>query len=443
MRMIFTFVNGDKMTAHTPGRLQDGYFLSDTNPCANVDQREVEDVAMRLIRRPEVERARADASVLWRSVAEYTAGPQMARFEEMMDDYTFNYALKAANGDPTRPRVLRSYVPSANWFGRDVPGSRWGGDNPDNAYRLIPIAAEGRYEVHGRRMSGGIANVTYTLVGNSATSVTLSALDDRDVKLESDGSFVISVDARSPDNLVNHIQNKPGALFLFIRDASGDWQQETPNALRVKRLDTGPGAEVSQVDMARLAAKYMVSDVYLLYWFTRLNYNMPINFMREPRGSGPVGGLRSQMGSQGTIRLSDDEAMIITSTSGGAAYRGLVLHDIWYRAIEYWKRQSSLNTAQMVPDADGRYTFVVAHTDPGVANWLDTGGLGEVFALHRWQGLPPEGSGHALPTIQSQVIKLKHLENGLPSGVQRMSAADRKRSLIARLAAYQRRFADR
>jgi hypothetical protein len=441
--MIFTFPNGNKMAASTRGELKDGFFLSDTNPCANVDQREIEDVAMRLIRRPEVEGARAHASVLWRSVAEYTAGPQMSRFEEMMDDYTFNYALKAANGDPTRPRVLRSYVPAANWFGRNVPGSRWGGDNPDNAYRLIPIAAQGRYEVHGRRMPGGIANVTYALVANSATSVTLSLLEDRDLKLQPDGSFVITVDDRPAAGLANHIQNKPGALFLFIRDAMGDWQKEAPNALRVNRLDTGPGPAVSEADMAELAAKYMVADVYLLYWFTRLNYNMPINVMREPRGSGPVGGLRSQMGSQGTIRLADDEAMIITSTSGGAAYRNIVLHDIWYRAIEYWKRQSSLNTAQMVPDADGRYTFVVAHTDPGVANWLDTGGLGEIFALHRWQGLPPEGSGHATPTMRSEVIKLKDLETRLPPGVQRIGAAERRQSLERRLAAYQRRFADR
>jgi len=441
--MIFTFSNGNKMTSSTRAELKDGFFLSETNPCANVDQRDIEDVAMRLIRRPEVERARAHASLLWRSVAEYTAGPQMSRFEEMMDDYTFNYALKAANGDPTRPRVLRSYVPAANWFGRDVPGSRWGGDNPDNAYRLIPVAAEGHYEIHGRRMPGGIANATYALVANSATSVTLSLLEDRDLKLQPDGGFVITVDDRSAGGLVNHIQSKPGALFLFIRDASGDWQKETPNALRVKRLDTGPGPAASEADMAELAAKYMVADVYLLYWFTRLNYNMPINFMREPRGSGAVGGLRSQMGSQGTIRLADNEAIIITSTSGGAAYRGIVLHDIWYRAIEYWKRQSSLNTAQMVPDADGSYTFVVAHTDPGVANWLDTGGLGEIFALHRWQGLPPEGSGHATPTIRSEVIKLKDLESRLPPGVQRFGAAERGQSLERRQAAYQRRFVDR
>jgi hypothetical protein len=67
---------------------KDEHFLSAVNPCATVDQREIEDVALRLIRRPEIEQARKQASLLWRSVMEYTAGPQMALFEAMMDEYT-------------------------------------------------------------------------------------------------------------------------------------------------------------------------------------------------------------------------------------------------------------------------------------------------------------------------------------------------------------------
>jgi hypothetical protein len=421
---------------------KDEHFLSAANPCATVDQREVEDVALRLIRRPEIDQARKHASVLWRSVMEYAAGPQMARFEAMMDEYTFNYAIKAVNSDPTRPRVVRSYSPAGHWFGRDIRGSRWGGDNPNNAYRLIPVEAGGRYEISGRRMPGGVANVSYALVANTATSVTLSLLEDHEVKVEADGTFTITVDERPSQGRVNHLQNKPGALYVFVRDSMGDWEKETPNALRAKRLDKGPGEPLTEEEMAQRAAKYMVSDVYLLYWFTRLNYNFPVNTMREPRGSGPVGGLRTQMGSQGVIRLADDEAMIVTGNIAGAAYRDFVLHDVWYLTIEYWKRQSSLNNGQMVLNDDGRCTMVVSHRDPGVANWLDTGGLQEVYALHRWQGLPLEGGPEA-PKIESEVIKLKDLESKLPAGVKRMTPGERERQLERRRAAFQRRFIDR
>ncbi len=421
---------------------KDGHFLSAVNPCATVDQREIEDVALRLMRRSEVEQARKHASLLWRSVTEYTAGPQMSLFEAMMDEYTFNYAIKAANSDPARPRVVRSYSPAAHWFGRDIPGSRWGGDNPDNAYRLISVEPSGRYEIYGERMPGGISNVTYALVANTATSVTLSLLEDHEVKVDADGTFTITVDERPAEGRVNHLQNKPGALYVFIRDSMGDWAKQTPNALTVKRLDKVVSDSPTEEEMAQRAAKYMVSDVYLLYWFTRLNYNFPSNMMREPRSSGPVGGLKTQMGSQGLIRLEDDEAMIVTSNAAGAAYRSFVLHDVWYRTIEYWQRQSSLNNAQMVPNQDGRYTLVVAHRDPGVANWLDTGGLKETYALHRWQGLPIEGGTEA-PNIESEVIKLKDLGSILPSGVRRMTPDEREQQLQVRRAAYQRRLVDR
>ena len=149
------------------------------------------------------------------------------------------------------------------------------------------------------------------------------------------------------------------------------------------------------------------------------------------------------MGSQGVIRLSHDEAMIVTSNAAGAAYRDFVLHDVWYRTIEYWERQSSLNNGQMVPDEDGRYTLVVAHRDPGVANWLDTGGLHEVYALHRWQGLPLEGGSPQAPKIQSEVIKLRDLDSKLPAGVRRITPREREQQLERRRSAFQRRFIDR
>ena len=416
---------------------KDDYFLSPTNPVANADQREVENLALQLIARPEVKQAREKAGFLWRMVMEHPAGPQMSRFEGMLSECTVNYALKAAL-DPEYPRIARVLQPPGRWFGRDMPGSRWGGDNPDNAYRLAPVVHGARYELHGRRMPGGVANVTYTLVANSATSVTLASLEDRDIETNTDGSFVITIDDRSAQGRVNHLQTHPGVMFLFVRDSMNDWGTETPNALRIHRLDTPARPPRSLEEMAQFAAQHMVEDVYLLYWFTRLNYGIPPDRMAPTRGSGAVGGLRSQAGSQGLIRLKDREAMVVTATDGGAAFRDFVLHDVFYLSIEYWNRQTSLAAGQMLADTDGRYTFVIAHADPGVHNWLDTGGLHEIFALHRWQGLPRESV--ALPHITSQVVPLKDLESALPAGVQTVTAVERTAQIERRRREFLRRF---
>src|SRR5262245_18971544 len=108
---------------------KDDFFLSAQNPIANVDQRQIENTALELLKRPEVMQARDKTAFLWKQVTQYTAGPQMSRFDMMMDELTFNYALKAANADGNFPKVLRVYAPPAEWLGHRVPGSRWGGDN--------------------------------------------------------------------------------------------------------------------------------------------------------------------------------------------------------------------------------------------------------------------------------------------------------------------------
>jgi hypothetical protein len=266
---------------------RDGYFMSATNPAATLDQREIENLAIELIRRPELVQAREKAGYLWRAVTEYTAGPQISRLDNMLAECTVNYALKGAL-DPDHPRIVRLLQPPGRWFGRDMPGSRWGGDNPDNAYRLAPIARGARYELHGQRMPGGVANVTYALVANTATSVTLALLEDRDIVTNADGSFVITIDERPAEGRANHMQTRTGVKFLFVRDSMNDWGQETPNALRIHRLDPPSRRPRTLEEMAQFAAQHFVDDVYLLYWFTRLNYGFPPDAMNPTwlRGSG-------------------------------------------------------------------------------------------------------------------------------------------------------------
>ena len=103
----------------------EAYFLSAENPIATADQREIEDTALRLLTRPELQRARTIASALWRNAVAYPARDQMTRFENMIDEYMFHYALRAANSDACYPKIARFMAPAHRWFGRDVPGSRW------------------------------------------------------------------------------------------------------------------------------------------------------------------------------------------------------------------------------------------------------------------------------------------------------------------------------
>ncbi len=422
----------------------DDFFLSAGNPLANRDQLVAEETALRLLQRPEVIAARQKAGFLWRlAYGENASARALERFETAMDEYVFNYVLKAVASDAGYPRFVRDFMPPYEWFGRKVPGARMGGDNPDNCYRVAGIAHGGRYEVQGRVVGRAPRSVTFTLVANYGTSVTIQTLDFADVQRAADGSFSLSIDGDAPDGRANHLRTAPACKFLFVRDSMEDWASETPLALRIRRLDA-PGADpLTEEQMAQRAVQRMLEEVPLYYWFTRLCSAKPVNTFDISAPSGALGGLVTQAGAQGRLQLADDEAAVVTIDPAGAAYSGIVTHDWWFRTLEYWERNTSLTSHASMADADGRYTYVISARDPGVHNWIDTCGQQEVLMLYRWQGLPRETvrGGPALSLVR--MVKLGGLDVTLPKGTARVGAEDRRRQLEGRAAAFRRRIAER
>lgn len=416
------------------------YFLSARNPVANVDQRDLERLAIRLFERPDVRAASNTAATMWRRVSDRLMPPdQMALFDEHVRDYCFKCTLVAANTDANYPRVLRVYGESADWLGHRVPSSKWGGDNPDNAYRIIPIDAGGHYEIMGQRQTEPSTYVTFQLVGNSTTSATLASLEQGDMQISDDGSYTITLDDTPANGRQNHLQIPPGTLYLFIRDSMGDWETQQPDALQVKRLTAPTRGPLSEDELAAKAIRNILNDVFYAYYAQRLFFNGP-QAMTPPEPAGSVGGLVTQHGSLGHFTLAEDEAVIITANSAEAAYRNIVLHDLWLRSLPNRNNQISLNNAQMAADADGRYTCVLSRMDPGVHNWLDPMGLQDVLILCRWQGLGRQNS--QVPMIESRKVKLSQLPASLPAGVVQVTPDERRHQIARRQAGYDRRFLD-
>ncbi len=86
--------------------------------------------------------------------------------------------------------------------------------------------------------------------------------------------------------------------------------------------------------------------------------------------------LANQLQSNGYFQLADDEALVLTIDPGNAGgFFTVPVYNDWTITDDYWNQQTSLNNAQAVANPpDGTYTMVVAKADPGVANWVSTGG---------------------------------------------------------------------
>jgi hypothetical protein len=412
------------------------------NPLATVEQRAVEDRALRLLQRPELQRARATATLLWRNVAAWPARDQMSRFDNMIDEYVFHYAMRAANADAAYPTIARFMAASHHWFGRDVPGSRWAGDSPDFIYRLIPIEHGGRYEIRGWPTCSSPPTVNYALMAETtAAPVTQGLLDSLDMKFESSGEFVITIDADAAQDRRNHLQTRPGADHLLIRDALGDWQTQSANRLEVRRLDAPRRDPLTEEQMALRAARHLLEGLYYTYYCTQSGAGQPPNEVRKPLSSGAFGGMATQWGTKGNLELAENEVLVVTANAAGAQFRNVMLTDAFHMSLNHWAHTSSLNMTQMVADADGRFTYVVAHEDPGVHNWVDTTGLRRCIFGHRWQAFPRDGSPDQ-PTLEARLVERRELEHALPPGVVRLDARGREQQLAARLAGFRRRFDD-
>ena len=74
------------------------------------------------------------------------------------------------------------------------------------------------------------------------------------------------------------------------------------------------------------------------------------------------------------------------------------------QTFDYTRRQVSLNRSQMAFDANGHYTLVLAHRDPGLPNWLDT--EGRVSGIMYWRFLLASGT---VPTPRARVVKFAEI----------------------------------
>jgi hypothetical protein len=388
-----------------------------------------------------MERVRMLVTLLWQNVATWPLRDQADLFPNMIDEYLFHHAFRAANGDGNYPEVARFMVPAHHWFGRDVPGSRWAGDSPDFIYRTIPIAHGGRYEIRGTNAGSVPPTVNYSLMGDSTASpVTQFLLDSLDMTFEADGSFLITIDSEPANGRPNHIQTKPGADFLMIRDALLDWNSQKPNALEVARLDPD-GPPRSEDEMARHYARIALDGVYYAYYCTQSGSGQAPNEIRTPMSSAAFGGMASQVGTKANLVMTADDALIVRSNLAGAGFSNVVLTDVFHMSIGYWERTSSLNARQMTPDNDGDYTFVISARDPGIHNWLDNGGQTRMIFGQRWQAFARDVP-RIDPWMNGRLVKFDDLAKELPGGVRTIDSAGRAAQLAERLAGFQRRFAE-
>ncbi|MDQ8037041.1 MAG: hypothetical protein REI12_06430 [Pedobacter sp.] len=418
-----------------------------TSPLVTADQKALDSKAAQINSNWDYPALKAEVRAAY--VAAYAIGKgtvsaeAQARLDNAVDELAFSAIQKAVNNDPWFPKVYWLNTPPHAWAGSSIPGGRYSFDNPDNIYRTIPIAGDGKYEITGKRYTPGPTDITFSLISNPNAQQTIAYLTGNDIVVNTDGSYTVTVDSQPANGRKNHIQSTSAAKQLFIRNNLGNWNTETPDALSVKRLDSVPWYVLPKSNLTIGSEAWgNLQESVVTYGVGALGvktYVNALNTLANPSSSSTLGTLVTQASSFGHFRIADDEALVVTVNTGGAGYFVLPVTDAWSVTVDPVNHQSSLNNKQAVLNANGTYTFVVSPKDPGVFNWVDTVGQHEGTIMARWQNLPAQSPASGGPAIAAQLVKLNQLNALLPAGTRFVSAAERAAQIQARQAGFARR----
>lgn len=293
--------------------------------------------------------------------------------------------------------------------------------------------------------------------------VQTGRLDSTQIEVGAGGTFEILLAPERPAGYDGNFiasrkaARQPAAADRYACWVSGrqlfcDWQREDPAALTLTMIG-GTAAPPPPYDTATAAAHLRRTGALVRgqmhFWnefYTRLleTYGkaagadgerfMPRNSFNRPNAAAREtgGGQSTNIYAGGVFELDDDSALIVESrVAVEPQYTGFHLANLWGESLDFANHQSSLNGCQSEIDADGGRRLVIAHRDPGIANWIDTTGHREGFMAARWaySTQPPQ---EQWPLISARVVRFADVDRHLPAATRRVSAAERAAAMRVR-----------
>ncbi|BBX27730.1 DUF1214 domain-containing protein [Mycolicibacterium alvei] len=387
------------------------------------------------------------------------------------------------------PKLLLQVNPPHSWYGQNAGGTRIWYDNPDTVYRFTGINGASTYKIEGK-VAGydpadpsthpTSANTNFSVL-TGINGVTAANLNGEELSIRDDGTFTIVVSPgaapANPEKGMNYLQAPPESTILATRNTLGNWNTETPIALTIEKTAGPPSSLFSQIGgfaipvigktvienpilmslvsiippfdrVPLLLSSAETAILMLVTGITGENTYMSVatatgapNTLSAPQHNAQF--LSTQLQSAGYFQLKDDEAMIITVDPGDAEYFVVPVTNDWTITNDTRNQQTSLNNSQAIKNADGTYTIVVSKSDPGVANWVSTGGLNQGTISMRFQGVDPDATN--MPTVTTRVVKASEVQGIVsdpnnPNYNPQQLNYDRAQQIADRQAGYDRRY---
>jgi hypothetical protein len=270
-------------------------------------------------------------------------------------------------------------------------------ENPDNLYLGCRISGDREYRLSGTRGEarwlslntfggGGFGG------GGTGTGTTLH---EHEIDVGDDDSFEVMLSQTEPEHTANWLRLEPDSRSLTIRQTFIDKANQTPANLSLDRIENGTAVAPTPpdpLDPVRLYRGLLTTGHYIAAvagigaeWGAR-QAEFPNRFADAQLDDTRAFKDPQITWHQAYFDLAPGEALVIEFTPPPCEYWMIGLHNHWMETLDYRYHRVILNNGTAEVEPDGSVRCVVAATDPGVANWLDTAGHQVGTVGVRWVG---------------------------------------------------------
>lgn len=341
---------------------------------------------------------------------------------------------------------------------------------PDINYHVTAGLAPGATYVLTGTVGGATEHMSIsTMAVTGATAHTIEDLElNHGLVVDANGNFTVYIGPEAPAGAVNFLDSTDatvgGAASLLIRDMMGDWAKGPANISLQCVADCPPffaipaggffpsdgGGTDVPTEPANIGS---VDDVLNMLFSAFAQIVVPFN-QRSIEGGASVGmevpantmmhlapetsfgvGLESAVVTGGNWELDPGEALILKVPTLDGAYSGIELMNVYGGALPYVMAQTTLNNTTTYHAEDGYTYYVISGENPGVANWLDTGGLstGEIFA--RFENLDDRAAAIGLG-VETHVVPISDIDEYLPTDTPTVSPEEFAADMARRVFSY-------
>ncbi len=311
-------------------------------------------------------------------------------------------------------------------------------NNPDVFYRITQgLNPDSSYVISGKFSSGSAElSVNTNSIGPTGSHTVDSLELETGLKINPDGTYTIYVSPTKPDDDSVNWVSSADANYLLARSTMGDWGLG-PSAINIECVaecssaTTGVTANGLSSEAIESALRSVLDGMArtngtMLALAQQGGITVPENTMSPfaNASAGVIGAAAAQYNSAGSFNLEPDQALIVKVPDVDVAkYGGINLYTAWGQTLPYPLSINSYNNTQSFHSEDGYTYYVVSAQNPGVANWLDTGGLENGAVYARYLNLP-EGTDLTGLAVTTQVVPVADVSQYLPDDTPTVSPAE-------------------